>query len=81
MTELSQQAQAVLDAFMGNNTIHGVHLILPRFAAALHSVTKQLKLNPEHWEGSAPDEYERGWNEAMSLIARIATELEGKGND
>ena len=29
MTNLSPQAQAVLDAFTGNDTIYGLHLMTP----------------------------------------------------
>ena len=47
-----------------------------QIAASLHSIADQLKLGTEDWEGSAPDEYERGWNGAMGRIAQIAAELE-----
>lgn len=79
MTDLSPKAQAVLDA--ADSTFDQAGTTRQGIAAALHSVTEQLKLNPEEWEGSAPDEYERGWNEAMSLIARISAELKGSDND
>ena len=42
MTDLSPQAQAVLDAFTGNDTIHGLHLMTPRLAAALRAVADQF---------------------------------------
>ena len=48
-----------------------------QIAASLHSIADQLKLGPEDWEGSAPDEYERGWNGAMGRVAQIAAELDG----
>ena len=42
MANLSPAAQAVLDAFTGNDTIHGLHLMTPRLAAALLAVADQV---------------------------------------
>lgn len=42
MTNLSPQAQAVLDAFTGNDTMHGLHLMTPRLAAALCAAADQF---------------------------------------
>jgi hypothetical protein len=42
MTDLSPAAQAVLDAFTGNDTIHGLHLMTPRLAAALRAAADQV---------------------------------------
>jgi hypothetical protein len=42
MAGLSPEAQAVLDAFTGNDTIHGLHLMLPQLAAALRAATDQV---------------------------------------
>ena len=42
MTDLSPAAQAVLDAFTGKDTIHGLHLMTPRLAAALRAVADQF---------------------------------------
>ena len=39
---LSPAAQAVLDAFTGNDTIHGFHLMTPRIAAALRAAADQV---------------------------------------
>ena len=39
---LSPAAQAVLDAFTGNDTIHGLHLMTPRLAAALRAAADQV---------------------------------------
>ena len=38
----SHAAQAVLDAFTGNDTIHGLHLMTPRLAAALRAAADQV---------------------------------------
>jgi hypothetical protein len=38
---LSPAAQSVLDAFTGNDTIHGLHLMTPRLAAALEAAADQ----------------------------------------
>ena len=40
---LSPAAQAVLDAFTGSDTIHGLQLMTPRLAAALRAVVQELK--------------------------------------
>jgi hypothetical protein len=45
-------------------------------AAALRAAADREKLGPDHWEGSRPDDYERGWNAALRNISRIATELD-----
>ena len=42
MTNLSPAAQAVLDAFTGSDTIHGLHLMTPRLAAALVAAADQV---------------------------------------
>jgi hypothetical protein len=42
MTDLSPAAQAVLDAFTGSDTIHGLHLMTPRLAAALRAAADQV---------------------------------------
>ena len=39
---LSPAAQAVLNAFTGNDTIHGLHLMTPRLAAALKAAANQV---------------------------------------
>jgi hypothetical protein len=41
-TNLSPAAQSVLDAFTGNDTIHGLHLMTPRLAAALRAAAEKL---------------------------------------
>ena len=42
MANLSPAAQAVLDAFTGSDTIHGLHLMTPRLAAALVAAADQV---------------------------------------
>ena len=73
MPDLSPAAQAVLDALY-----EGWHVATPGqcLAAALLAVADQEKLGPDHWEGSRPDDYERGWNAALRKISRIAAEIE-----
>jgi len=75
---LSSSAQTIFDAAWNLPITLGDTETTRRrqIAASLHSIADQLKLGPEHWEGSVPDEYERGWNEAMGRIAQIAAELE-----
>jgi hypothetical protein len=76
---LSTSAQTIFDAAWNLPITLGDTETTRRrqIAASLHSIADQLKLGPEHWEGSVPDEYERGWNEAMGRIAQIASELDG----
>jgi hypothetical protein len=45
-------------------------------AAALRAAADQRKLGPDEWEGSQPDDYERGWNAALRSITAIANELD-----
>lgn len=45
-------------------------------AVSIRTAVEQGKLGPEHWEGSFPNEYEKGWNAALDYIMKIATELE-----
>jgi hypothetical protein len=42
VAELSPAAQAVLDEFTSNDTIHGLHLMTPRLAAALRAAADQV---------------------------------------
>jgi DNA primase len=73
MTSLSRAAQAVLDAYIDEDRAGRLAI-----AAALRAAADQEKLEPDHWEGSRPDDYERGWNAALRKISRIAAELEGQ---
>lgn len=43
MSELSPASQAVMDAFTGDNTIYGLHLMRPKLAAALRAAVRQVK--------------------------------------
>jgi hypothetical protein len=82
MTNLSPAAQAVLDAFTDSDTIHGLHLMTPRLAAALRAVAKELGPSRKLELGyvfSAPAEqwhYEFRLEAERKLLA-IASELEG----
>jgi hypothetical protein len=82
-TPLSPAAQAVLDAafpvydedehlYVATGEQHAGMIA----AAAFRAAADQEKLGPDHWEGSRPDDYERGWNAALRNISRIAAELE-----
>jgi hypothetical protein len=74
MTSLSLAAQAVMDA-----TDYPEDLATRiRVGAALQAAADQENLGPDHWEGSRPNDYERGWNAALRKISRIAAELEGQ---
>ena len=71
MTDLSPQAQAVLDAFTGNDTIHGFHLMTPRLAAALRAAVEQCT-------------YRDAWEDkflSAERILTVAAELEALPND
>jgi hypothetical protein len=77
VADLSPAAQAVLDALKMEG-LTGPERFWARAhaAAALRAAADQEKLGPDHWEGSRPDDYERGWNAALRNISRIAAELE-----
>jgi len=62
---LSPAAQAVLDAYRQGG--------LP---AALRAAADQGRRGPEHWEGSHPDDFDKGWDAAMYWVAKIAAELD-----
>ena len=66
---LSPSARAVLDAFTGNDTIHGLHLMTPRLAAALRAAAKQMSCYQSR-------KFLYSIADAMKLLA-IAAELEG----
>ena len=81
MTDLhpitSPAAQAVLDAFTDSDTIHGLHLMTPRLAAALVAVADQVV--PEQGcqiYGLTERENER--QQVREEILSIAAELEGQ---
>jgi hypothetical protein len=79
MTDLSPAAQAALNAFTGNDTIHGLHLMTPRLAAALRAVADQLVPEEMDLPPIAPDlghfrQHERRLTRRQLLA--IATELE-----
>ncbi len=44
-------------------------------AAALRSAACLGKRGPEYWEGSYPDDFDKGWNAAMAWIESLASEL------
>ena len=79
MTDPSPAAASIVKAFddryelLGGFDDNWQELCL---AAALRAAADQEKLGPDHWEGSRPDDYERGWNAALRKISRIAAELE-----
>ena len=44
-------------------------------AAALKAAADAGRRGPEHWEGSQPDDFDKGWEEALDWIAWVAAEL------
>ncbi len=74
---LSPAAQAVLDAVLDETApLSEQHQTRADAAAALRAAVDQRKLGPDEWEGSQPDDYERGWNAALRSITALATELD-----
>ena len=45
-------------------------------AAALRAAIDAGRRGPEHWDGSRPDDFGKGWDEALDWMAGIAAELE-----
>ena len=83
MADLSPQAQAVLDAFTGNDTIHGLHLMTPRLAAALRAAADQvvppLQIEPQKDLESRRESMEWGMRQQTQItcnqLLAIADEL------
>ena len=85
-TQLSPAAQSVLDAFTGNDTIHGLHLMTPRLAAALRAAADQVVPDERipsgnsayhlmNWTKSLDQYYQR--QQTRDELLAIAAELEG----
>jgi len=62
---LSPEAQAVRDAYKKGG-----------LDAALRAAADQGRRGPEHWEGSHPDDFDKGWDAAMCWVAQLAAELD-----
>ena len=82
MTNLSPAAQALLDAWWNSSDGEYVDGVWTpnrsvQLAAALEAAADKGRLKPKHWQGSAPDDRENGWNEAMAWLEKIAAELRG----
>lgn len=73
---LSPAAQAVWDAFNDAYESQGpLEDMGYPIAAAMVAAVDRETLGPDQWEGSQPDDYERGWNAALRKISRIAAGL------
>jgi hypothetical protein len=71
---LSPAAQAVLDA--ADSAFEQAGTTRQGIAAALRAAADQGRRGPEHWEGSHPDDFDKGWDAAMYWVAKIAAELD-----
>jgi len=67
---LSPAAQAVLDAFTGNDTIHGLHLMTPRLAAVLRAAAGCVP--KEEWGG---ENYATGFRDGIAFSCQFLHEL------
>jgi len=75
MTNLDPDAQAVYDAAHAADSMPAASLA-DAIAAALRAAADQGRRGPEHWEGSHPDDFDKGWDAAMDWVANIALELD-----
>jgi hypothetical protein len=81
---LSPAAQAALNAFTGNDTIHGLHLMTPRLAAALQAVADQVVPHLEepdwgaHNNGYCDIELYTDHQRKRAELLTIAAELEAQ---
>ena len=80
---LSPAAKSVLDTFTGNDTIHGLHHLIPRLAAALRAAADQvvpLREAPRiRHDAKRPTIEWHSWNacqQSRSRLLAIADELE-----
>lgn len=46
-------------------------------AAALVAAIDAGRRGPDHWQGRRPDDFDKGWEEALDWMAWVAAELEG----
>ena len=67
---LSPAAQAVLDAFTGNDTIHGLHLMTPRLTAVLRAAAGCVP--KEEWGG---ENYATGFRDGIAFSCQFLHEL------
>ena len=72
--QISPAAQSVLDAFTGNDTIHGLHLMTPRLAAALEAAADELKMPDDL--GLYSNAYWAGYTSSATKLLDIAAELD-----
>jgi len=80
MAELSPAATSIVQAFDDRYELLGgleEDWQEDCLAAARLAAVDQARRGPEHREGSHPDDFDNGWNEAMGWVAIIAAELEG----
>jgi hypothetical protein len=76
MTNLSPATQAVLDAFTDSDTIHGLHLMTPRLAAALRAAADQVVPEEPLYVGDQRWMFERdSWRASRKKLLAIAAEL------
>ena len=83
MTNLSPAARAVVDTFTSNDTIHGLHHLIPRLAAALQAAADQV-VPKRDMPLLADDAGDADWNardDVRDDFLAIAAELEGFAND
>ena len=79
---LSPTAQAVLDASFSWYDCEALYSFSGEqhagmiAAAALRAAIEAGRRGPEHWEGSRPDDFDKGWDEALDWMAWVAAELE-----
>jgi hypothetical protein len=79
MTEpMPPVAQAVMTAATnGNFNVVNDPVYKQCIAAALKTAIDAGRRGPEHWEGSRPDDFDKGWEEALDWMAWVAAGLEG----
>lgn len=80
---LSPAAQAVMDtAFPVYDEDEHLYVISGEqhagliAAAALKAAADAGRRGPDHWQGRRPDDFDKGWEEALDWMAWVATELE-----
>jgi hypothetical protein len=73
--ETAQQAYwEIFDKGIEDGDLSSEHEMIA--AAAIRAAADQSRRGPEHWEGSQPDDWDRGWEAALGSINSIAAELE-----
>jgi hypothetical protein len=70
--KLSPEAQAIWRAWWDADRPFAVN----ELGAGIRAVADQGRRGPDHWNGTIPDDFDKGWDAAMDWVAKIAAEMD-----